>query len=569
MLKKRSVPDVAWVFILALVVRLLVLMRFGDSAYYLPSSGDMKFYADWAQRIVGGAWTDHQAFYGLPGYPFFLAGIFALVGFDPFAVGVLQTISEAAIAVLLFQMAAWAFPGPRARWVGGLAAAGWIFFQPAQAFSVILMPTTWAVLAFWGVFYWSVQTESRSLWRPWLGMGLLVGVAATWVATVLFILPLSLAAAGRNLRKPAAILAATACLAAGAFLGTAPCWLHNRFVAGEPVWLSAHSGLNFWVGNHPGATGFPSLPPELQRASQEGMLKDSLRVARQEAGRPLRNGEVSQFWSAKAAAYIHEHPGQWLGLLGLKIRNFWNAVQYDDLSVITPLAERRIATPGLRFGWVAIAALAGLAVLWRRSPRSRWIAAAVGLHMLALLPVFVTERYRLAAVPGLLLLAGGGLAALAEALALQEMARVRLWAGAAVAACVGVFLPVHEPTLRWLDTYNSGLKALETGDMEQARRKLETALQIEPNHPEIQTSMGNYWLRVNNAPKAREAYARALELNPETMVALNNLGLIEMTQGDYASAKTRFAAALKIEPQDASLKELLEICTQRAAAAAK
>jgi len=560
MLSKRSLPDFAWVFIAAFVVRLLVLIHFSASPYFLPTSGDMKFYADWAQRIADGQWTNHHAFYGLPGYPFLLGGLFALIGFDPFAVGFFQTLSESAIAVLLFQLAAWAFPGPRARWAGALAALGWIFFPAAQAFSVILMPTTWAVLTFWGVFYWSVRTESRSLWRPWLGMGALVGVSATLVATVLFILPISLATAVRNLRKPAAVLAASACLLAGVGLGTAPCWLHNRLIAGEPVWLSAHGGLNFWVGNHPGANGFPSLPPELQRASQEGMLKDSIRVAQEEAGRPLSNAEISQHWSAKASAYIHEHPREWLALMATKIKNFWNAAQYDDLSVITPFQERRIITPGLRFGWVALLALPGLALLWRRWPRSRWIAAAVVLHMMALLPVFVTERYRLAAVPGLLLLAAGGLTELGEALALKRWDRAWAWAGVGGTAACLVMLPVNEPSLRWLDTYNSGLKAFETGDLEQARQNFELAARYEPGNPEIQTSLGNYWLRKNDFEQARKAYQQALKINPETLVALNNLGLIEISQGHWAAAKTLLVSAQKIEPNDPSLKELIERC---------
>ncbi|MEI9897125.1 MAG: hypothetical protein WDN28_25495 [Chthoniobacter sp.] len=47
-----------------------------------------------------GQWTDHQAFYGLPGYAYCLALIFLLVGgFDPFVVGILQALFDAGIAV--------------------------------------------------------------------------------------------------------------------------------------------------------------------------------------------------------------------------------------------------------------------------------------------------------------------------------------------------------------------------------------------------------------------------------------------------------------------------------------
>ena len=559
----RSIPVFAWVFGLAFAVRLLVLVRFSDSAYFLPTSEDMKFYSDWACRIAAGHWTDHKAFYGLPGYPFFLGGIFALIGFDPFAVGFLQTLSEAGIAALIYQIAQWAFPGPRARVIGGLAALGWTLFVPAQAFSVILMPTTWVVLAFWGIFYWSARTSSRSAWRPWLAMGVLTGLVATMVATIFFILPIPMAAAIRNLRKPWAILCAVACLLGGVFVGAAPCWMHNYFVAGEPIFLSAHSGLNFWVGNNPGATGYPKLPPEIHRASQEGMLKDSLRIPEVLAGHPLSRAEVSRFWSAKANAYIHEHPREWLGLMGCKIKNLWNIAQYDDLSIIAGLAELGVTTPGLRFGWVALLAIPGIALAWRRHPRSRWIVAATGLYLAALLPVFVTERYRLAAVPGLLLLAACGLTEFWDALATRHWRRVGvgLWVGAV--AYFWVTLPQQELALKWLDTYNTGIKAMESGDLPRARAKLERAIAYVPQDAEVNASLGNYWLRAGDLTRARAYFQKAVELAPETLSALNNLALLEMTEGRWDSARNRLGVALKLEPEDADLLFLAASCDEK------
>lgn len=573
MLSKRSIPDYAWVLGIALAVRLCVLFLFSKSVYFLPTAEDMKFYSDWAQRIAAGDLTDHRAFYGLPGYPYLLGGIYALFGHDSFAVGVvgfLQTLSEAGIALLIFQIGKWAFPEPHARIVGGLAALGWIFFQPAQTFSVILMPTTWAVLTFWGVFCWSVHSESRSRWRPWLGMGLLTGLVATMVATVLFILPISLAVAVRNLRKPAAVLTAAACLFGGVFFGASPCWIHNYFIAGEPVLLSAHSGLNFWVGNNPTANGYPKLPPGL-RGTQEGMLKDSIRIPEQEAGHPLKRVEVSRYWSAKADAYIHEHPQEWLGLMVTKIKNVWNAAQYDDLSIITALDEEGVLTPGLRFGLVAVLALAGVALAWRRAPRAVWIMAAVALHMAALLPVFVTERYRLAAVPGLLLLAAFGLVELWDALASRRWGRASVWLGAGTAALVLVTLPPHEESLWWLDTYNTGLKLLVNGDIKRALPKLERAYAYAPGNADVNSTLGNFWFRAHKYQHARYFYQQALKLNAQNLSALNNLALLDIGQAHWPQARQLLAAALKLEPEDANLYYLMAYCDEKLgdAAAAK
>src|SRR4029077_5643388 len=89
----------------------------------------------------------------------------------------------------------------------------------------------------------------------------------------------------------------------GIALGTSPCWIHNYFIAKDPVALSAHSGINFWIGNNPEANGYPRFPPGL-RAGQAAMLEDSIPQAEAAAGRPLTHAEVSAYWSNKAKAYV-------------------------------------------------------------------------------------------------------------------------------------------------------------------------------------------------------------------------------------------------------------------------
>src|SRR5689334_5058934 len=100
---------VAWLFGLAFLARLLVLTRLAGTPYFVEQTGDMRFYDAWAQRILAGQFTDGHAFYGLPGYAWLLAGIHKIVGPDPvvrlFAVGILQALIEALIAVLIFRIA--------------------------------------------------------------------------------------------------------------------------------------------------------------------------------------------------------------------------------------------------------------------------------------------------------------------------------------------------------------------------------------------------------------------------------------------------------------------------------
>jgi len=573
---KRS--PVFWLLLAGFSVRLLVLARLSGSPYFKPDGGDMKFYSDWALQILRGHLTDGKAFYGLPGYAFLLAGIgWITAGYVPDAAdllyvfswttGLFQAVSEAFIAVIIYKIAGLVFDGTGAgkpgRTIGWLAALGWIFFQPAQTFSSILMPTTWLVLAFWGCVWWILATRTSTWWNPWPWMGLVIGAVAMMIATVLFLVPLAAVAAflsvdgGRTFRaRIPRVALAVVCLVGGVYIGASPCWLHNYLVAREPVMLSAHSGLNFYIGNNPIANGYPKIPPGM-RAGQQGMLKDSITMAELASGHPLKRADVSKFWSAKAGDYIRNHPGDWLRLMGLKFRNFWNAYQYDDLSLVTLFAQDGILTPGLRFGFVAALAIPGLFFCGWRFRRSRWVIAAVLLHMSALLPVFITERYRLAAVPGLLLLAAGGLWGLWTFLCSGKWLQTSAYLSIAAAAAVFVSWPNPDRSLYALDFYNTGIKDTESGNLRRAEENLNIAYRYVPENAEFNFAMGNLWLKKEDRTRAKYFFRRTLELDPRHASAYNNLGVLAMQEKRWPLAGKFLEAAVAIEPDDAKAHYLL------------
>src|SRR5439155_22431520 len=100
----RRGPEL-WVFVVALLARLSVVLSFSESPHFGVQGGDSKFYHDWALRILHGQWTDHHAFYGLPGYAYLLAGLYALFGVEPFVPIALQAGLDACTAVLTFVFA--------------------------------------------------------------------------------------------------------------------------------------------------------------------------------------------------------------------------------------------------------------------------------------------------------------------------------------------------------------------------------------------------------------------------------------------------------------------------------
>ncbi len=577
--EQRRLSPVVLVFAGALLVRMCVLFLASDSAEILPDQGDMKFYSDWARRIAGGMWTDHKAFYGLPGYAYYLALVYKGIGYQPFVVSFVQQVLEACTATLLFRIAPLVFvrPGDDARrgWlIGALAAAGWTFCVPAQAYSLVLMPTTYLICAFWFVVWWTLRPRESGRPRAlaFLALGLLMGAVAMMVANILFLVPFVLAAIClRREWKPfpaPARASAAALLVGGVVVGASPCALHNYLAAGEPVFLSAHSGINFYIGNNALANGYPLIPPPLH-TDQAGMLNDSILWAEQAEGRPLTRVEVSAHWSARAHEFIADHPGQWLRLEATKLGNFWNAFPYDDLGILTPMREEGILLPGIGFGVAAMFGLPGmLLAVWRR-PKSRWVAAAVLLHMGSLLTVFVTERYRLAAVPGLLLLgsfglveAAGELATLAARWGTANVARP--FAAVTVAIYALVFavagLATHRPVgkeVRTVDEYNSGVADIERERYDRAIAKLQHVLLDVPDNAETYFALGNAWLGKDDFDHAKACYQRTVQLDPTHHRALNNLGVVAYKERSWAPAEGFLSGSLAIEPNDAKTNYLL------------
>ena len=556
-----------WLFLSTFLIRLVVLARFSGSPYLIPEGGDMKFYNDWALRILKGTLTDHHAFYGLPGYAFFLAGVYSLLGYNPFVVGLLQCASEAGTGIILFKLAGIVFQdsaGRRAsQFIGVCSSLGWAFFEPAQAFSIILMPTTWLVLAYWGCVLWVVQTRSCSAWTPWLWMGILTGAVATMVATILFLIVLILAAIWMQVDIGKPLLArmpklttSLVMLFAGVLAGMSPCWVHNYFIAKDPVLLSAHSGVNFYIGNNPIANGYPKIPPGL-RAGQAGMLQDSITMAETAAGHPLPRSAVSHYWSEKADVYIHSHFLEWIRLICVKFKNFWNSFQYDDLSLVTLLEEEGFLTPSIRFGLVAAFGLAGMIIAGVRVPRSRWIIAAILLHMSALLPVFITERYRMAAAPGLLLLGAYALWTFWNSLIFSRWKESIALCSLSAASTMFVSWPVSDSGLWSLDYYNTGIKATDAGHLARAEEKLELAYDYVPNNSEINFALGNLWVKKGELRKAKAFYRRTLELNPRHAGAHENLGMLALNERQWSIAQAFLGRAAEIEPTDAKTHFLL------------
>ena len=109
-----------------------------------------------------------------------------------------------------------------------------------------------------------------------------------------------------------------AVLAAGLLIGISPSVIRNAVVSNRFSLLSSQGGLNFYIGNGEGATGFyrfvPGITPTIR-----GQANDTRRVASQALGREVDDLEASDYFTDLALSWMSAHPA---GAALLLIRKF-------------------------------------------------------------------------------------------------------------------------------------------------------------------------------------------------------------------------------------------------------
>jgi tetratricopeptide (TPR) repeat protein len=194
---------------------------------------------------------------------------------------------------------------------------------------------------------------------------------------------------------------------------------------------------------------------------------------------------------------------------------------------------------------------------WKTAPAGRWVTFAIGLQMLALLPVFTTERYRLPVVPGLLVFAAFGLVMFFNNVGAGKFRPALSYIVLLAVLTVFISWPQRDPSLWALDAYNSGWQALESNNLALAEKKLAVAYAYVPDNSETLFALGNLRLAQQKTDDALAFYSAVLSIDPKHRGALNNLGVIALDARDYANAETWFWRAAQVDPANAKTHFLL------------
>ena len=197
------------------------------------------------------------------------------------------------------------------------------------------------------------------------------------------------------------------------------------------------------------------------------------------------------------------------------------------------------------FGFVAALGLPGIFSAGSNSRLSLGYcrnSAAYG----SLLTVFVTERYRLAAVPGLLFLRRSAFGDFGQSWSLAGTREVRRISRRWRWQRSFVSVPQKELSLWALDPYNSGWQAWNGRISRWPGGNSTSPTPTFRNNAEVNFARGNLSLE-RRRPKCRagQLYRRPITLDGKHEGAWNNLGVLALEENEWNLAATFFAKALE------------------------
>ena len=305
---------------------------------------DAAYHDYWARALVSGDWTPPPGepdprirevpFMRPPGYPYFLAGLYALTG-GSYAGAIAGQMLLGLVNVLLAYRLGRALLGRAPALVLAAFCAGYwalIYFEGELLPPVLIITLMLGVLLL--LHDWQIRPRLRTAAAGGALLGLLslvrpnglalVPVAAVWMAALAW---------RRGLRRTAWTHAAVLLL--GLALAIAPATLRNAIVARDFVPISVNGGINLHIGNNPAADGTTPTMPELEELTGTGRWNcfaydRIVQGLSREAGRPLKYSETSAIFVSRAREFVRSHPARFLRLCLRRAALMWGPAEVSN-----------------------------------------------------------------------------------------------------------------------------------------------------------------------------------------------------------------------------------------------
>lgn len=516
--------DDGLVILLALACRLafFFLQQAADPLFLQPIVDEVTYLED-ARRWVAAGFSIsglNLPFWQPPAYTLIL-GCWLGGGGSAHGMLVVQSLLGVATSWLIFRTTLRAFGEPARR----VALAGALFYSLCPAtlyYEMKWLKPAWTLFLLALLLYLSYPREKNS---PGWRRGLLVGLLALFDAYFIALLPLLLFTAGR---RPARWLAP---LLGCALPILAVFWLNAKETR---TWVpfSYNGPVNLHVGNNPNwVKTYNSLPGwEWEQVTRHF---DFTRAAT-----GLDAAARGQLYTDEVKAYVIHQPVAFARGLMTKTLLFVSPrnLPRDGALMFFPVVRL--------LGWAGNVLLLTLAVLvFPRLRHDPLLAGTLILVALVDIVFFPTTRYRLTAIP-VLLVAAGGLVPWSD---LSARYRAMAWGTSLLLASTGAVTSARlVDYAAWTSfSYNEAAwRSLDQGQIARARQQTLQALQYR-RLPSALNTAGQLIMGGGGDPsQAKVLFDEAIRTDPTLPSSYLNLGRLHQQRGDVAAACKEYDAFL-------------------------
>ncbi|MBN1564874.1 MAG: glycosyltransferase family 39 protein [Anaerolineae bacterium] len=395
------------IVLIAILGRIAFIVLF-DHTLSLQTSG----YDTYAVNVMEGhgytRYEDRDADSDLPPlYPFFLVGVYKLLGRDPIPVALVQIGLDVLVILLLFWI------GRRvAGDVTGLLAAAFYGFYPYLLYQNLTLNDTgiFILLLVAGIaaaYKAHDVQDSRYDWRWAVALGICFGLGALTKSLIILLLPMLALWWWVEIGFRATLrLSLVSGIALAAVM--APWIIRNTRLHGELVLLSTNGGSNLHQGNNSCVADYLARGWDAQWVNCLAIVPDD-----------LSEPAADRWHREQAIDYLRENPGAWPRLFWTKFWVLWSpAIMPYDLPPDPYLIDDAVLQYNstafqaarvihiLYFGPLLLLGILGLTLAWRDKLKIGPLVAVIVAITITYMLFHPSTRYRSPADPFVFVLAG-------------------------------------------------------------------------------------------------------------------------------------------------------------------
>jgi tetratricopeptide (TPR) repeat protein len=539
-------------FIFSLALRLFYLSEIRHNPFFEHPRLDALYHDTWAQSIASGNIIGDEVFFRAPLYPYLLGLVYAVFGHNYLISRVIQHLLGSLTVILLYFLARRLY-SPKTAVIASLLAATYaivIYFEGELLFDSLLLFLCVAL------FFLIYRRNHQPTFRSWFQIGLLFGIICITRPPFLpFLIPL----VGYTIflyRKPygwqktrVAIIA----LVAGTATLIVPVTVRNYAVGKDFVLIASQGGINFYIGNNPGANGYSSMMPGALGVSWEN--KDADFHAQQELGYPAKPSEISDYWYRKGLQFIKGNPLQFVQLTAKKLYLFWNQCEIPNNQSFYSFQQYSSLLRLLPTGFWLIGPLGLLGMcLTHRGHPARFMVMFILFCTLMTIAFFVCDRYRLPIIPFLCIFSAHTIITFYK----RVQNRSRSWFIRQSMLLILFFAIVNssfyplEKESKAQDLLRLGIVELDQGHYENATAYLKLCASAGKIYPNLFLNWGVCELMLGKQEEAVEKFHEELQYFPLSYGALANLAYVYYQQHQVDSVILYASDAIGEKPYAAA-----------------